>query len=100
MTYFTVSTASFLSCVIFMAVLATAPGQAPTWDPHTKKPLEKYDNPPVPYVYRFGTSPRMISPYGLFVSYQVNVDQNGNNIVGAAANECSISVDPTNGSRM
>ena len=42
----------------------------------------------------------MISPYGVFISYQANVDANGNNIVGDAANECSISVDPTNTSRM
>src|SRR5256886_4769653 len=46
------------------------------------------------------TSPRMVSPYGGFISYQANVDQNGNNIVGDAANECVISVDPTNHSRM
>ena len=42
----------------------------------------------------------MISPYGVFISYQVNVDANGNNIVGDAANECSISVDPTNSNKM
>ena len=42
----------------------------------------------------------MISPYGAFISYQVNVDANGNNIIGDAANECSISVDPTNRNRM
>ena len=35
-----------------------------------------------------------------FISYQVNVDANGNNIVGDAANECSISVDPTDGNKM
>ena len=42
----------------------------------------------------------MISPYGSFVSYQVNVDANGNNILGDAANECPISVDPTDGNKM
>jgi len=42
----------------------------------------------------------MISPYAGFISYQVNVDANGNNIVGDAANECTISVDPTNGNKM
>ena len=42
----------------------------------------------------------MISPYGVFISYQVNVDASGNNIIGDAANECTISVDPTNLSRM
>src|SRR6266446_912098 len=80
--------------------LGTASGQlVPTWDPHTKKPLEKYDNSPA-YIYRLETSPRMVSPHGVFISYQANVDANGNNIVGDAANECTISVDPTNGSRM
>ena len=42
----------------------------------------------------------MVSPHGVFVSYQANVDANGNNILGDAANEPSISVDPTNGNKM
>jgi hypothetical protein len=42
----------------------------------------------------------MISQFGAFTSFQVNVDASGNNILGDAANECSISVDPTNGSKM
>jgi hypothetical protein len=42
----------------------------------------------------------MISVFGTFISYQVNVDQNGQNILGDAANECAISVDPTNGNKM
>src|SRR6266699_4887307 len=85
--------------LISLATLATASGQAPTWNPHTTRPVEKYDNPPA-YIYRLDTSPRMISSYGAFVDYQVNVDANGNNIVGDAANECTISVDPTNPNRM
>ena len=63
------------------------------------EPLEKYDNPPA-LPKKMDTSPRMISPFGLFISYQVNVDQNGQNIVGDAANECAISVDPTDGNKM
>jgi len=42
------------------------------------------------------TSPRMISEFASFTSFQVNVDASGQNIVGDAANECTISVDPTN----
>jgi len=42
----------------------------------------------------------MISQFGVFTSYQVNVDANGQNIIGDAANECSISVDPTDGNKM
>src|SRR3954447_23258746 len=89
-----------LAALMFIAAVATALGQAaPTWNPRTARPLEKYDNPPA-YIYRLETSPRMVSPYGVFTSYQVNVDASGNNIVGDAANECSISVDPTNTSKM
>src|SRR2546423_6326788 len=89
-----------LASFMFIAAAATALGQtAPTWNPRTARPLEKYDNPPA-YIYRLETSPRMVSPYGVFTSYQVNVDASGNNIVGDAANECSISVDPTNTSKM
>src|SRR6266702_3201464 len=87
---------TFLASVV---ALATASGQVPTWNPHSNRPLEKYDNPPA-YIYRLESSPRKISPYGAFISYQVNVDASGNNIVGDAANECTISVDPTNLSRM
>ncbi len=68
-------------------------------NPILKRHLETYDNPPV-YIYRLETGPRMISPFGPFVSYQANVDANGNNIVGDAANECSIAVDPTNRNKM
>ncbi len=35
-----------------------------------------------------------------FFTVQVNIDENGNNIVGDAANETSIAVDPTNPNRM
>ena len=42
----------------------------------------------------------MISRFGLFTSFQVNVDANGSNILGDAANESSITVDPTNHNRM
>src|SRR6266699_2076989 len=88
-----------LTFLVFIAAAATALGQAPTWNPRITRPLEKYDNPPT-YIYRLDTSPRMISPHGVFISYQANVDANGNNIVGDAANECSISVDPTDGNKM
>ena len=82
-----------------LASIATASGQAPVWNPRINRPVEKYDNPPG-LIYRLETSPRMISTHGVFTSYQVNVDANGNNIVGDAANECSISVDPTNPNKM
>ena len=67
--------------------------------PRMTEPLEKYNMPPA-YIYRWETGPRMISQFGLFTSFQVNVDANGNNILGDAANEPSITVDPTNHNRM
>src|SRR4029077_2937863 len=67
--------------------------------PPRNEPLEKYDNPPA-YIFRLETSPGMVSQYGAFTSHQVNVDSNGHNILGDAANEPSISVDPTNGNKI
>src|SRR5438034_337575 len=96
----TVLTTGLLTCLISAVALATAAGQlAPTHKVPRNEPLEKYDNPPAP-PRKMETSPRMISQFGVFTSYQANVDQNGQNIVGDAANECAISVDPTNLSRM
>src|SRR5215831_95564 len=57
-----------LMSLVFMATVATGFGQAPRWNPHINGPLEKYDNPPG-YIYRLETSPRMISPHGVFISY-------------------------------
>src|SRR6266446_7976372 len=95
----TVSTVSLLICVSSLASLATASGQTPARKPLRTEPLEKYDMPPA-YIYRLETGPRMISQYGPFISFQVNVDANHQNILGDAANEPSIAVDPTNPSRM
>src|SRR5437867_11027508 len=82
-----------LSFLISLAALATTTGQEIPRQPPTE-PLEKYDNPPAPYVLRIETSPRMISQFGAFTSFQVNVDAQGLNILGDAANEPSITVDP------
>src|SRR6266478_3729551 len=96
-----VPTVSLLICLSWLLPLASASGQglAPTHRVPRNEPLEKYDNPPAP-PRKIETSPRMISPYGSFTSFQVNVDANGNNIIGDAANECAISVDPTDGNKM
>src|SRR4029077_18994857 len=86
-------------CLALLIAPITASAQlAPTRKAPRNEPLEKYDNPPAP-PRKIETSPRMISQFGVFTSYQVNVDGNGQNIIGDAANECSISVDPTNGSK-
>src|SRR5262245_16867664 len=91
--------ASLRSFFIFLCAVATASSQTLQPKPLPKEPLEKYDNPPPLFPAVF-TSPGLVSRFGSYTSYQVNVDGNGNNIVGDAANEPSICVDPTNGSRM
>jgi hypothetical protein len=95
----TALTTSLLILLASIASLASASGQTATRKALRTEPLEKYDMPPA-YIYRLESGPRMVSPYGGFISYQVNVDANGMNILGDAGNEPSIAVDPTNHSHM
>jgi hypothetical protein len=94
-----IQTIHYLLSAISLVFVATASGQAPQGKRIATEPLEKYNMPPA-YIYRLEAGPRMISRFGLFTSFQVNVDANGNNILGDAANESSITVDPTNHNRM
>lgn len=55
--------------------------------------VETPDDPPG-VLGRRATSPRAIVTFGPYISYQVNLDADGNNIIGDAANEPSIAVDP------
>ena len=92
---------SFFICLVLLSGLAIVSGQAERLKLPPTEPLEKYDNPPAPLpLWNIGVSPGMISQFGTFTSYQVNVNASGQNIVGDAANECSISVDPTNPNKM
>jgi hypothetical protein len=59
---------------------------------------EKEEDAPA-YVWRTESSPPMVLQHGSFTSYQVNIF-NGQNVVNDAANEPSITVDPTNPNRM
>ena len=83
-----------------IASVATASAQTTRSKLHANEPLEKPATMPPAYIYRRETGPRMISRLGGFTSIQVNVDASGNNILGDAANESSITVDPTNHNRM
>ena len=78
---------------------ASAQTLAPIQKAPFKEPLEKYNMPPAP-PRKIETSPRMVSQLGVFTSFQANVDANGNNILGDAANEPSIAVNPTDGNKM
>ena len=86
--------------VIFSLLIAAAPAQTIPRKPLPTEPLEKYDNPPALAAPALIVSPALVSHFGPYTSYQVNVDANGNNRVGDAANEPSICVDPTNGNKI
>ena len=86
--------------LVFLGSLASiATASAATEQLNPKEHSETYDMPPS-YIFRLESSPQMISRFGPFTSYQVNVDAAGNNIVGDAANEPSIAVDPTDSNKM
>jgi hypothetical protein len=88
-----------ITCLLSLYLVPLASAQlAPTTRVPRDVPLETYDNPPAaPRVME--TSPRMTSQFAAFTSVQVNVNASGQNIVGDAANECSISVNPIDGSK-
>src|SRR5207244_12956739 len=96
LTIFLLSTISYLPSALAQA---SASGQTAPGKPRMTEPLEKYNMPPA-YINRLETGPRMISQFGPFTSFQVNVDSDGNNILGDAATESSITLDPTNHNRM
>src|ERR1043166_523665 len=98
---FAFSPLNLFASLILLVAVATVSGQALPRQGRMTEPLEKQGMPPAPIgTYQLATSPRMISSHADFISYQVNVDQNGNNSYGHAANEPSITVDPTNGNRI
>ena len=92
-----------LAAVLLLPLaFSTASGQ--TLAPIRKLPLNEAletskHMPPAPS-RKIETSPRMISPFGVFTSFQANVDASGNNILGDAANEPAIAVDPTDPNKM
>ncbi|PZR74007.1 MAG: hypothetical protein DLM73_09170 [Chthoniobacterales bacterium] len=94
------SKASVLGCLVWLSAWPLASGQAgqPKFIP--QEALEKYEDAPAALVWRSEVSPGLISQQGGFTSYQVNVDANGRNITGDAANEPSISLDPNNPNKM
>ena len=90
-----------LNGILFFALglgLASPGGQQVAQRRHVIDPeaeLERIMDPPAPPRFHL-TSPPGHSPFGLLTSVQVNVNSLGQNIVGDAANEPSIAVDPNN----
>jgi FG-GAP-like repeat len=93
------SHANLRNFLLFLSIIATASSQTMGSKPLPKEPMESYDNPP-PLAPAVAISPATISQFGPYTSYQINVDANGNNIVGDAANEPSICVAPTDRHKM
>ena len=95
------SKASLFNCLASLASLAIASGQTGQDKPYSIEEREEYENAPAPSPL-WGTvfSPGMVSVHDGFTSFQVNVNSAGQNITGDAANEPSISIDPTNSNRM
>src|ERR1051325_7236817 len=94
---------SWLGLIAFASYLlltTLAAGQTGPRKTLPLKPLERYDNPPALAGPSLRISPAAVSHFDAYTSYQVNVDANGNNRIGDAANEPSICVDPTNGNNM
>ena len=89
-----------LLTAISLLLAAAASGQTTAHKPLPREPLEKYDNPPAIAAAILTISPALVSSFGPYISYQVNVDANGNNRLGDAANEPSICADPNNPNRM
>jgi hypothetical protein len=90
---------SFFGALILVLGIAVPSGEAAPDGPHWTEPLEKYEDAPM-FIFRHEESAQMISQQGAFTSYQVNVSAGGQNITGDAANEPSITVDPTNRTKM
>src|SRR5262245_33193842 len=93
-----------LLAAVLLLPLALSSASGETLAPIRKLPLNEpletsKGMPPAP-PRKIETSPRMVSQFGAFTSFQANVDASGNNIIGDAANEPSISVDPTDGNKM
>ena len=89
-----------LSTAVSLLLVSAAFSQRVARKPLPTEPLEKYDNSPAVAEPIASISPALVSSFGPYTSYQVNVDANGNNRVGDAANEPSICVDRNNPNRM
>ena len=103
MTQYGINKCTFLIAAVFVfaATSATTTHAQSAGQPASTRAHEAPGDPPVPlHGLRVTAPPRVNSLPGGGGIIQVNVDANGMNIVGDAANEPSIAVDPTNPNRM
>jgi hypothetical protein len=88
-----------LCLTVLLCSVGLASAQGPQRKPLPTEELETYEGAPS-FIWRTGSSPRLVVQHGGFTSYQVNIGANGENITGDAANEPSITIDPTNPNKM
>src|SRR4051812_38947101 len=88
-----------LAVIVWAACMLDAAAQSLPAKRLPTGPLESYGNPPA-LLRAQAISPQTVSRFGSYSSYQVNVNAGGNNILGDAANEPSICLDPANPLRM
>jgi hypothetical protein len=98
-TFHSVAKARFPGGLLFLVGAGIALGQSIAPKPLPPEALERNGDARM-FIWGNGRSEAMISTHGPFTSYQVNVDANGQNITNDAANEPSISIDPTNRNKM
>src|SRR5438477_12915878 len=92
--------ATISTCLVSLIALASASAQlAPTTRVPRNVPRETYDNPAAP-PRKIESSRPMGSQLGSLISDEAHVKASRQNILGAAANGGSISVDPTNLSKV
>jgi hypothetical protein len=89
----------FFTALTLFSGIAVASDQTGPRKLLSEEHLEKSTDAPM-YIFRKEASAAMVSQQGPFTSYQVNVTLGGQNILGDAANEPSITVDPTNRNKM
>jgi hypothetical protein len=94
-----VSKVKLLTRLVLALGTSAAFGQSIAPKPLPPEGLERFGDAPM-FIWGNGVSEAMISQHGPFTSYQVNVDANGQNITNDAANEPSISIDPTDRNKM
>src|SRR6187402_3428205 len=86
-----------LSCIQWLLLAGAAVAPQSSERPRLERPQDR----PGLAAPRTPGAPRSVPvQLALMSSFQVNVDSNGANITGDAANEPSIAVDPTNPNRM
>lgn len=98
----TATLAALVPALTGRAAERVVPGDGSNVPPDVPEHREAPEDAPaeVPDLGAAAISPAAVVGFGDYVSIQVNVNANGMNIVGDAANEPSLAVDPTTPSRM